>query len=271
MEIIYPNDSKIIKANEIEEKTIINSVNTNKPFKIDVKFTDYNQHLIEISVKRITGQTNDNRIFFFDKIFKGIYEINEIIEISPYFKKLNSLFEIAKEIKKCIKEGQNELYENKIGVTLIINISSFIDFNYKIPFILLEYDENEKENQNQNQYQNKNKNNNQIQNKNLNQSRNINNNNSNYNNNNSNIMDEELPNKDVPGYNFDQRVEIPNSENKMVGNKRNRMGSLNNNPKNKFFKSKNQQKVEDNKTNQEVISLEDDKEICTDVNCSQER
>lgn len=147
MEISNMNKTSI--KNDFEEKNqILTSVNTNNSFQIDINFTDYNKHIIIIKISRIYHSYYDKP--YLDKSFIETYDLGDLLELSPYFKKLGNILDIFKEIKKTIKDGLYDLFENKKGIALILTISNFIDYKYKIPFLLLEdNNENNKTNFNQ--------------------------------------------------------------------------------------------------------------------------
>lgn len=129
----------ISKSNKI----IISSVNSLKNFALEIVHTDSNIHQIKIQVNRVIRQDEDNIIC--DKSYKKIFELEELKELSGYFiQKCNTIEEIFKEIKSCIKMGLFELYDSINSITIIFIFSTFIDFNYKVPFLLPENNINNK-------------------------------------------------------------------------------------------------------------------------------
>lgn len=139
MELSDSFDQKIINLNcKQDNEHFTSSININSKFKIILNFTNYINHFLTLTAIRYLYNGNNKGII--DKTFLNKYELKELQQLSTYFKKINSIKDIYKEILNCFKEEAVELYENTNGITIIFTISNFGDYSsYKIPFLLLPY------------------------------------------------------------------------------------------------------------------------------------
>lgn len=141
------NYLKTKKESDIDlKRQIIYPINVNfnrnekNRFLYELKYTDYEKHFFEITIDKINRK--EENIFYINKTFYRKYEIEELKSLSIYFEKYKTITEIFKEIDKCMREGQFELYIHIDGLILILTFSSFIDYSYKIPFYLSEIIQN---------------------------------------------------------------------------------------------------------------------------------
>ena len=122
----------------------VSAVNSSSVFKITLNFTDYINHNIIITAKKFSF---DGKSYIDSKkVYSAKYEVQELKQLSPYFKILNTIFDIFKKIIFMFNENSVELFDIINGVTLILTFSNFDGLILKIPFLLLPKIENEKNN-----------------------------------------------------------------------------------------------------------------------------
>ena len=140
MEILDSFNQKSINLDGLQNnEKLLRAMNINSTFKIILNFTNYINHFLTVTAIKFVYYSNNKGII--DKTFLAKYELKELQQLTPYFKKINSINYIYNEILKCFMDGSVDLFENKNGITIIFTISNFGDYNYnyKIPFLLLPY------------------------------------------------------------------------------------------------------------------------------------
>ena len=127
-----------IKENESPKNDIfIRSINTNCIFKIDVFFTNYFQQIITIKAYKLNNfDIEQNSNTNYSKIYSNEYDLFDLSVLSPFLGQINSISVIYKEILLGLKQGTYELFEDNEAICIILSISKFFEWNYKIPFIL---------------------------------------------------------------------------------------------------------------------------------------
>lgn len=134
--------------NQIQDNvTFITAVNTGNIFQVQLNFTDYNKHYLQITVNKINKEEQREKIYYIKvKTFTHIYFLEEIKSLSPYFKQYSSIQEIFNKLVFLLKGGMIELFDHLNLITLTFAfVDPYSGWPYKIPFCLSSTDENKTE------------------------------------------------------------------------------------------------------------------------------
>lgn len=164
----FDNYSTLTNSTQIIQENIfsLRTKNTGSLFQIQINYTDYCKHIIQINAFKL-NESGEKEKSIPNKSFIANYSLHELNNISPYLGKMDSIISIFKELLMIIKLGSHELYENNNILTLILTANKLNDWNYKIPFILMGTEENKKKNEDNLEIKEQNEKNRKIENENV--------------------------------------------------------------------------------------------------------